>query len=57
MLVGCDSGEKAVDKVTGNEDVKQFHKLKKDIGKIADQQAERYNNILDADKKDGNEKQ
>jgi len=56
MLGGCDSGEKVVDKVTGNEDVKQYHKLKKDIGKIADQQAERYNEIQNADKKNGNEK-
>jgi len=56
MLGGCDSGEKVVDKVTGNEAVKEYHKLKKDIGKIADQQAKRYNDILDEDKKDGNEK-
>ena len=45
MLEGCDSGEKVVDKVTGNQDVKQYHKLKKDIEKIADQQAKRYNEI------------
>ena len=51
MLKGCDSGEKAVDKVTGNQDVKQYHKLKKDIGKIADKQAEKYNEILNEDKK------
>ncbi len=50
---GCDSGEKVVDKVTGNQDVKQYHKLKKDIGKIADQQAKRYNKILDDDDKEG----
>jgi hypothetical protein len=56
MLAGCDSGEKVVDKVTGNEAVKEYHKLKKDIGKIEDQQAKRYNDILDEDKKDGNEK-
>jgi len=54
MLGGCDSGEKVVDKVTGNQDVKQYHKLKKDIGKIADQQAKRYNEILDND--EGKEK-
>ncbi len=52
MLGGCDSGEKIVDKVTGNQDVKQYHKLKKDIGKIADQQATRYNEILDDDEKE-----
>ena len=56
ILGGCDSGEKVVDKVTGNEAVEEYHKLKKDIGKIADQQAKRYNDILDEDKKDGNEK-
>ena len=50
MLSGCDSGEKVIDKATGNQDVKQFQKMKKDIGKIADQQAERYNQIPD-DKK------
>ena len=37
MLGGCDNGEKVVDKVTGNQDVKHYHELKKDIGKIADQ--------------------
>ena len=56
MFGGCDSGEKVVDKVTGNQDVKQYHKLKKDIGKIADQQAKRYNEILDDDNKEGEEK-
>ncbi len=56
MLGGCDSGEKIVDKVTGNQDVKQYHKLKKDIGKIADQQAKRYNEILDDDDKEGEKK-
>ena len=40
MFSGCDSGEKVIDKATGNQDVKQFQKMKKDIGKIADQQAE-----------------
>jgi len=56
MLEGCDSGEKTVDKVTGNQAVKQYHKLKKDIGKIADQQAKRYNEILDDNSKEGKEK-
>jgi hypothetical protein len=56
MLGGCDSGEKIVDKVTGNQDVKQYHKLKKDIGKIADQQAKRYNEILDEKEKEDDEK-
>jgi hypothetical protein len=56
MLGGCDSGEKVVDKVTGNEAVKEYHKLKKDIGKIADQQAKRYNEILDEKEKEDDEK-
>jgi len=56
MFGGCDSGEKVVDKVTGNQDVKQYHKLKKDIGKIADQQAKRYNEILDDNNKEDEEK-
>jgi len=51
MLGGCNSGKKAVDEVTGNQDVKQYHKLKKDIKKIADQQTKKYNEILDDDKK------
>ena len=42
LLDGCDSGEKAVDGVTGNQAVKQYHKLKKDIGKIADKKAKKH---------------
>jgi hypothetical protein len=51
IFSGCDSGEKVIDKATGNQDVKQFQKVKKDIGKIADQQAKKYNEMMDADKK------
>ena len=47
ILIGCDSGEKVIDKATGNQDVKLYHKMKKDIGKIADQRAKRYNDSLD----------
>jgi hypothetical protein len=50
MFGSCDSGEKVIDKATGNRDVKQYQKMKKDIGNIADKQAEKYNDILD-DKK------
>ena len=57
MFGGCDSGEKVVDEVTGNQAVKQYHKLKKDIGKRADQQAKRYNEILDDNNKESEEKQ
>jgi hypothetical protein len=45
MLGGCDSGKKAVDEVTGNRAVKQYHQSKKDIEKIADKQAEKYGKI------------
>ena len=47
ILGGCDSGEKVIDKATGNQDVSLYHKMKKDIGKIADQQAKRYDDSLD----------
>ncbi len=56
MIAGCDSGEKAVDEITGNRAVKQYHKSKKDIDKIADQQAQRYKSILDDENKQGDEK-
>ena len=47
----CDSGEKVIYKATGKQDVEQYQKMKKDIGKIADQQAERYKQIPDESKK------
>jgi len=52
IIGGCDSGEKMVDEVTGNRAVKQYHKSKKDIEKITEQQAERYKNIPDNDDKE-----
>lgn len=51
IFSSCDSGEKVIDKATGNQDIKQYKKMKKDIGKIADQQAERYKQIPDDSKK------
>lgn len=51
-LCGCDSGEKAVDKVTGNEAVKQYHNLKKELGKIEEEQAKKYDKVMD-DLKEG----
>ncbi len=48
FLSGCDSGEQAVDKVTGNQAVKQYHKMKQDIGKIAEEQTKKYNDALKA---------
>jgi hypothetical protein len=53
---GCDSGKKAVDEITGNRAVKQYHKSKKDIEKIVDRQAERHKSIPGDDRKDGEEK-
>ena len=47
MFSGCDSGEKVIDKATGKQDVEQFQKMKKDIGKISDQQTKKYNDSLD----------
>jgi len=41
-----------VDEVTGNRAVKQYHKSKKDIEKITEQQAERYKSIPDDDDKE-----
>jgi hypothetical protein len=55
MLGGCDSGEKVVEKVTGKEDVKEYQKLKKEIGKIADEQAKKYDKAMD-ELKEGEEK-
>jgi hypothetical protein len=44
-LSACDSGEKAVDELTGNRAVKQYHKTTKDVGKIVDQQARKFQTI------------
>ena len=42
MMGGCETGEKVIDEVTGNRAVKQYHKSKKDIEKIAQKQALKY---------------
>ena len=55
MVGGCDSGEKVLDEVTGNRSVKQYHKSKKDLEEIEDQQAERYRGIPEDDEKKGDE--
>jgi len=55
MIGGCDSGEKVLDEVTGNRAVKQYHKSKKDLEEIEDQQAERYRGIPEDDEKKGDE--
>ncbi len=51
MIGGCDSGEKVVDEVTGNRAVKQYHKSKKDLEKIEEQQSERHEAIPDDENK------
>ena len=56
MIGGCDSAKKVVDEATGNRAVKQYHKSKKDIEKIAEQQAERYNKIPRDDGQEDDEK-
>jgi len=52
-LSGCDSGEKALDEVTGNRAVKQYDKATKDIGNITDQQAEIHESIAEEEKEEG----
>jgi hypothetical protein len=51
VIGGCDSGEKVVDEVTGRRAVKQYHKLKEDLEKIEEQQAERYGAVPDDEEK------
>lgn len=46
MITACDSAKDVVDEATGNRAVKQYHRSKKRIDRIAEQQAERYDNIL-----------
>jgi len=53
MLWGCDSGEKALDEVTGNRAVKHYHKSKEDLEKLTDQQSERLKSIPDEEKEEG----
>jgi hypothetical protein len=53
IFAGCDSGEKALDEITGNRAVKQYHKSKKKIEDISERQAERYQSIPDEEKEEG----
>ena len=55
MIGGCDSGEKVIDEVTGNQAAKQYHKSKNDIENIADQQVEKYSGIPGDDEREGDE--
>jgi len=45
MFMGCDSGKKTIDQVTGNEAVKQFEKSKEKIDDVVDKQTERLNTV------------
>jgi hypothetical protein len=53
VVWGCDSDEKALDEITGNRPVKQYHKSKKDLEKVTDLQSERLKSIPDDEKEDG----
>jgi hypothetical protein len=53
IFAGCDSGEKALDEITGNRAVKQYHKSKKKIEDISERQAQKYQSIPDEEKEDG----
>lgn len=52
-LSACDTGEKAVDELTGNRAVKQYHKTTKDVGKIADQQTRKFQTIPEDEEDEG----
>ena len=56
LTIGCDSGEKAVEEVTGSRAVKQYHQSKKKLDGIADQQAEKYKTIPGDEKEDEEKK-
>ena len=45
LLPGCDSGEKAVDNLTGHQAVKQYHETKDDIDDIVERQNEKLNSL------------
>jgi hypothetical protein len=47
MIGACDRGKEVVDEATGNRAVKQYHKMKKEADRIAEQQAQRYEQIGD----------
>jgi hypothetical protein len=49
VFMGCDSGKKTVDQVTGKETVRQFEKSKEKINDIADKQSERLDGLDEDD--------
>ena len=56
LSMGCDSGEKAVEEVTGSRAVKQYHQSKKKLEGIADQQAEKFKDIPGDEKEEEDKK-
>jgi hypothetical protein len=48
LLFGCDSGEEAIEELTGKKAVERFQKTKKNIEKISDKQKKKYDKISDA---------
>jgi hypothetical protein len=57
IIGGCDSGKEAIDEATGRRALKQYQKSKKDIEKIAEKQAGRYEGIPDDEKREGEEEE
>lgn len=55
MTGGCDSASDAIDEATGNRAVKQYHRTKKKLDEIAEQQAARYGNIPDEETEEEDE--
>ena len=45
-VCGCDTGEQAIDEVTGNRAVKQYHQSEEKLNDIAEQQAEKYDEMM-----------
>ena len=56
-LFACDTGEKAVDELTGNRAVKQYHKTTKEVKKIADQQTRKFQAIQEDEEDQGEKKE
>jgi hypothetical protein len=46
-FIGCDSGKKTVEQVTGKETVDQYQKSKKDINDAVEKQSNKLNSIPD----------
>ena len=53
VLFSCDSGEKALEEVTGSRAVQQYHKTKKDAEKLRAREDERLKGVQEDDKEEG----